>query len=135
MRATGLPDFADNEMSPAQRLRILLEQAAHDRIGFAQVWPSVTQQAVRGCPDRDEWLAAFAATRRAWQRAYTGRPARRAEVALALIARDHTAPSDGVDRWCGYCDKPLTGRPQQMYCDRRCRQNAHNQRARLALAA
>lgn len=114
-------------------LRVALEDARREGVSFEVAWP----EAVRATGASADWLAALAASRSAFERAYNREPPTVADRVLALIAEgitvgdvdDHDGPV--CDR--EGCERPIVDRPPSArYCSEDCRALAAKLRERVS---
>lgn len=87
-------------MSAARLVELLAAARAEGRC-FQQAWPSATLAAVADAPSwqREQWMAAFNATREAWRAGYDREAApRRQRAVLALLDPDEREPVVDADR-------------------------------------
>lgn len=128
-------------MTPTPARRLLVELVSHRARGsnFEDAWAAALTLALageQGEQDRD-WRCALEGTRDHWQSAYVGRPPRRPERALSLVAEDREL-RDLDARLCEQCGAAMAfhrgrGRAPK-FCCARCRRQFyyHLERARAA---
>ena len=122
---------------------VLLERLAGARRAgqtFEQAWGDALGAALAAAEsgERREWGDVLAGMVVTWREAFERRPARRCELALRAVAEDPDR-EPMPERECARCGRAISesrgrrGAPAK-WCSDRCRNRAHYQRERAAVA-